>query len=82
MPIGRSGWASTGRVFSRLTLYAKSGHNRRSFAHYVDSIEGSANMIYAHSGGVWLNSADNITHLVVDFGGGTFTGRVSIKKGR
>lgn len=76
------GTAANTTMLCRGIFRVKSGVSRLWNGTYTchDNALATATMAQGLLGGVWLDSTPAVTSLVVDFGGGTFTGRVSIRK--
>jgi hypothetical protein len=77
------GYTPTGnsRILARGLLSAKSGRKRMYTGTYHHGAQTNANDGNVGTfGGRWDDTATNLTSLDVHFGGGTFTGRVRVKK--
>ena len=74
--LGSSSISAAARVFAR------TGKNRQAIIDYA--IKNAAATTEAQIGwrvyGSWPDTATNLTSLVIDFGGGTFTGRAILRK--
>lgn len=77
--IGYTGTADC-PIDARASLIAKTGHVRQWISKYTTSSGPATSQLQVSSAGLWNDTATALTSLLLDFGGGTFTGRVILRR--
>lgn len=81
--LGHNGWSHNGWLWTMGELDAKAGKNRLFWARamMLDTTD-TTRMMHILYGGVWKNTADNITSLVIDFESASLTGDARIYRAK
>ena len=77
--LGYTNWNDSGDIYIEARLIAYSGRTRQLTGEHVFSRQGQGREVRGEHVSWWNNVDTNITSLVVDFNGGTFTGYAALE---